>query len=147
MDNDFGVNIGEVFRVIDAADVFVIGFSLFPERLLVDARTDAYEGPLVEVVGPASSVEDRLKNLRELRPRFPPPEKFTFFVWPKRIATMDRLGVWDRIRRRCDAFRQREMLEQCEKAFRQLEQLERGAMVSAVKGEGYQVIWASEKKS
>ena len=68
MTEEFGVDLDEVFKVIDAADVLVVRFHLIDKRLLVDFRRNANTGPLVKVVPRAESVEDRFRSIKRLRP-------------------------------------------------------------------------------
>jgi len=49
MNDDYGVDIDEVFKVIDAADVLVVRFHIIQKRLLVDYRTKAGVGPMIAV--------------------------------------------------------------------------------------------------
>jgi hypothetical protein len=49
-DNGVLVDFEEIGAVIENAGVFSLGFPHFPERLLVDARSNEEEGPLVQVV-------------------------------------------------------------------------------------------------
>ena len=46
--------VGEVLR---RADVITIGFTAFPERLLVDTRSNESAGPMAAVVEPVASVQ------------------------------------------------------------------------------------------
>jgi hypothetical protein len=62
-----------------------IGFATFPERLLIDTRTNATEGPLVAIVPPVASVQERYLWLGKHRGSFGSPEAFTFFVWPHTV--------------------------------------------------------------
>ena len=87
VDTDYPINLSEIHRLIDTAEVLIIGFTLFPERLLVDARYDAQEGPLIMMVPSVSSIEERREYLRGLRPRFALPERIMFFIWPKPVAS------------------------------------------------------------
>ena len=80
---DYGLDLDEVSRVIDAADVLVVRFAILDKRLLIDARTNETDGPLIAVVPRAQSVEDRFKSLKKLRPLFPLPEKIMSFMWPR----------------------------------------------------------------
>ncbi len=57
--DDYGLDLDEVARVIDAADVLVIRFAILDKRLLIDTRTSEGEGPIIAVVSKATSVEER----------------------------------------------------------------------------------------
>ena len=61
MSEEFGVDLDEVFKVIDSADVLVVRFHLIQKRLLVDFRTKPGIGPFLAIVPSAESVEDRFQ--------------------------------------------------------------------------------------
>lgn len=140
MDTEFPVNVSHVTRVVDEAEVFVIGFMLFPERLLVDARATPDEGPLVRVVTGVASVDERYESLRQMRPGFPLPDKLIFFVWPRSVTALERLSIWSRIMDRLEVLGAGAR-EECEKAFQDLQSLEHGQVVAAIKRDGYRSIW------
>jgi hypothetical protein len=84
-ENGLLVDLAEVEKVVDLCDVFTVVFGLFAERLLVDTRCEGEEGPLVALVEPVASVEERFFWLGQRRPAFGPPERFMFFLcsWKK----------------------------------------------------------------
>ncbi len=84
-ENGVMIDLDEVRNVVDSCDVFTIGFRLFPQRLIVDKRTSDGEGPMVEVIEPVGTVEERFFWLGKRRPAFGPPERFMFFLWPHSI--------------------------------------------------------------
>lgn len=140
--DDFGLDIGEVTRVIDAADVLVVRFAILDQRLLIDARTSETEGPMICLVSRAGSAEERFKSLKKLRPRFPLPDRIMSFMWPRRIDTIKAAGLWDRIERRLVSLGGEEMARRCEQAFQQLAEREKAEVLLAIRGgEGYQSLW------
>lgn len=139
-DAEFPVNVSQVSRVVDEADVFVIAFPLFGERLLVDARATPDEGALVKVVPGVSSVQERYDALRDMRPNFPLPEKFTFFVWPRSVSALNRMSIWERIKSRVEASGT-EARDACQEAFEELQRLEHMQVVAALKGEGFRSLY------
>ncbi len=140
--DDYGLDIGEVTRVIDAADVLVVRFAIVDKRLLVDSRTNETEGPLIALVPKAGSVEERFKSLKKLRPRFPLPEKIMSFMWPRHIDTLRNSGVWDKIARRMVSLGGEGMTPRCEEVFQQLAMEEKTEVLQAIRGgEGYQSLW------
>lgn len=141
VDSDFPIDLPGITKIIEASDVFVVGFTLFPERLLVDARYDAEDGPLVRVVPAVASVEERYRHLREMRPRFRLPERFMFFVWPKPISSFERLSLWERIRQRALASGHVGVMQNCDEALAILKDKERQAIIGAIKGDGFQDLW------
>lgn len=140
MDTEFPVNISQVMRVVDEAEVFVVGFLLFGERLLVDTRSTSEEGPVVKVVPGVSSIEERYEALREMRPNLPLPEKFVFLVWPRSVSALDRLSIWGRILDRLVA--SGAQARECyQEAFEELRRLELSRVMAALRGEGFRSIW------
>jgi len=140
--DDYGLDIDEVTRVIDAAEVLVVRFAILDKRLLIDARTSETDGPLIAVVPRAQSVEDRFKSLKKLRPLFPLPEKIMSFMWPRHVETMKNAGVWEKIESRLVSLGGEPMVEKCQSAYRELAHQERLEVLSAIRGgEGYQSLW------
>ena len=95
MDSGFPVDVEEVKKDIETAECVVLYFPMLEKTLVLDTRFDAAEGPLIRVMPRAYSAEERFKALKRLRPRFPTPEPFTLVPWPKYVASLKRLGVWD----------------------------------------------------
>ena len=66
-ENGVLIDLEEVGKVVDTSDVFTIGFRMFPQRVIIDAREVGEVGPMVRVVEPVDSVEERFHWLgREL---------------------------------------------------------------------------------
>jgi hypothetical protein len=143
-ENGVLIDVGQVRQVVENADVFVIGFSNFPERLLVDARTDAKTGPLVQVVEPLGSIEERLFWLGKERGNFGMPQSFTFFAWPHSISYLQECGIWQRARDRVNADGDAAAAQACDAALERLDGLDRAVLVAAVKGERYVTLWPPE---
>lgn len=141
MDSFVKQNLEEVVHAIAGGDVLVVGFPFFPERLLVDTRRRSADPPVIRVVGPVARLEERLDQLRKLRPRFGEPRRFVFFVWPKRLETLQQLGVWEHIVKRMVDPDHPAAAGECAQALRELTELERVALGRAVTGEGYQTLW------
>ena len=71
-----GFELDDKIRAIRESDVLVVGFQCLAERLLIDSRRNDQVGPYVRVVQPVRSPQERLRQLRELRPGFNDPESF-----------------------------------------------------------------------
>ncbi|HLF79215.1 MAG TPA: hypothetical protein VJB57_17175 [Dehalococcoidia bacterium] len=140
-ENGVLVDFEEISKLVEEADVFVVGFSNFPERLLVDSRTNHKEIPLVQVVEPSTGARARLAWLMRRRPSLGQPEQFSFFAWPHSPGFMRETGVWDRIKRRVNAAQEPEVGVQCEMALRQLENLDMEAAMAILKGERCITLW------
>ena len=147
MDFDFHIDLSEVKENIDSAEVLAIYFPLLRKTLLIDARSNEIDGPLVKVVPMASSPEERFQSLNRLRPRFPRPESITIIPWPKYVASLARLGIWDHIVRRFADLGDPELVRKCEACLRELLTLEQEEVRHAISGENYEVLWSRPRKS
>ena len=142
VENDFGLDLQEIMHVIDTAEVLVLRFAIIDKRLLVDTRHDSQDGPLIRMVPRAGSVEERFRHLKELRPRFPLPERIMSFMWPRHIALLEKSGVWQRIVDRLVGEGHPEMAECCREAFDELTRQERVEVMAAIRGgRSYQSLW------
>jgi hypothetical protein len=140
--DDYGIDLNEVGRVIDSADVLVVRFAIVDKRLLIDARTTETEGPAIAVVDKAGSVEERFKSLKKMRPRFPLPERIMSFMWPRHIDTFRASGLGERIQSRLVSLGGDAMVERCNEAFDELARQERTETFMAIRGgETYQTLW------
>lgn len=141
MDSFLQANLGPLLEAVDIADVLVIGFSTFAERLLVDPRTTSMLGPYVRVVQPVSNVEERVRELRALRPGLPDPERFVFFVWPRSVGALVELGVWERVLGRLRSAEHPAGERDAQRALRELVELEHAEIVAAIQGTRYRTLW------
>jgi len=141
MDNDYVLNLDDIMRTIDTADVVRIRFLLLDKRLLIDNRHNEFDVPLIKVVNRAGSSEESFRNLRRLRPRFHLPDKMTAIWWPKYVNTLYSTGVWAAITRRVADTGFTESVRQCDEVLRELLTLERQEIRNAISGEGFQTIW------
>jgi hypothetical protein len=147
MDNDYVLNMDEIIKTIQTADVVRIRFLLLDRRLLIDNRFNEFEGPMVRVVQRAGSYEESFRNLKRMRPRFPLPEKMTAIWWPKYVNTLYTSGVWQAVVRRIADTGFSESLRQCDEVLRDLLALERQEIRNAISGEGFQTIWPRQTSS
>jgi hypothetical protein len=146
MSEEFGVDIEEVFKVIDAADVLVVRFHLIQKRLLVDFRTKQGVGPFAAVVPRAESVEDRFRSIRRLRPEFGFPEKVMSFAWPRTVQVMVAAGVWQRLAERMQSLGGAEGESACARVLNDLLMEERKEVTGAILGaEHYQTLWERQR--
>jgi len=136
------MDLDEVKEVIDTAEVLVIRFAILEKRLLMDARYNETEAPLLQLVPKASSVEERFRGLKQLRPHFALPEKIMSFTWPRHVETFRAAGLWQRIIDRLAASGYPGLDEQAEAIFRELVQEEKTEVLTAIRGgESYQSLW------
>jgi len=141
MDNDYAINLDEIMRTIDQAEVLRIRFLLLDKRLLIDNRFNEFEGPLIKIVPRAGSSEESFRNLKRLRPRFALPDRMTAIWWPKYINTLRTTGVWNCIVQRIAESGYQDSVDQCEAVLQELLELERQEVKNAIAGKGYQTIW------
>lgn len=142
MDADYGVDLDEIRRVVDEAEVFIVRFDHFDRRLLVDARSADGDPPLIRIVSRVSSAAERYRNLQELRPNMPLPEQITVFSWPRQPRTMRDAGIWERIESRLVSLGGPDLERECEVAFNELVAAERAEIASAILGgEGFETLW------
>jgi hypothetical protein len=139
-ENGVLVDFEEMTKLIETADVFTVGFASFPERLIVDARSNDIETPMVQVVEPARSARDRLYWLARRRPSLGAPESFSFVAWPHSAGFMVQSGMWDRLRRRVDSG-DPQVEVQCELALKQLLNLDREATLAVLRGDNCLTLW------
>jgi hypothetical protein len=140
--DDFGLDIEEVTKVIEGADVLVVRFAIVDKRLLIDTRTNEQEGPFIAVVPKAGSIEERFKALKRLRPRFALPEKIMSFMWPRHMETFRNSGLWSRIEQRLVTLGGDNLTQRCNEVFDELIGEEKLEVLAAIRGsEGYQSLW------
>jgi len=143
MDTDNPIDLRAVFEVIDSAEVITFRFVTIPHRLLFDTRHNEMEGPLLALVPRAASLQERVKAIRQLRPRFPVPEKISAVWWPKYVRSLEQYGAWDRILRRIGACGYPQIADRALDVFRRMEMKERAELYNAITGAGYYSLWES----
>ena len=146
-ENGVLVDFEEISKLVDAADVFTVGFANFPERLIVDSRFNEHETPMVQVVDPARGVRERLHWLSRRRPSLGTPKAFSFFMWPHSPSFLVQSGMWERIRRRVGADLEPEVSVQCDLAVKQLLNLDRDVTFSVLKGENCLTLWPRDPQA
>ena len=140
-DNGVLVDFEEMVKAIATADVFLLGFGHFNEGLLVDARSNEREAPLIQVVEPTGSAADHLSWLYRTRPSLGRPQSLTFRPWPHSPSFLVQSGVWGHIRDRVGAETDAEVRALCDLAMRQLQNLQVSATQALLKGELSHDLW------
>lgn len=145
MSDDFGIDLDEVNRVIERAEVLIVRMETVGSRVLVDFRTAPGEPPYIGRVPRVNSVEERVRAVKELRPAFPYPEKLMSFAWPRRVGVIGETGLWERLRQRLEAIGGEAAGEDAMRVHRELLAEERREIVAAVRGEdSMRTIWQRE---
>ncbi len=143
-ENGLQVDLEALRERLENADLIVIGFQAFAERLLLDARSSPTEGPLVAVVAPVSSVQERYAWLGKHRSSFGLPEDFTFAMWPHSISLIRDQDVLGPMGARMAAVSNEADLAMS-RALARLEVLERRAVREAVLGgPAWESLWPDE---
>lgn len=146
MTDDFGVDLDEVFKVIDQADVLVVRFQIVQKRLLVDFRTKLGAGPYAAVVVRAESVEDRFRSIKRMRPEFGFPEKVMSFSWPRTVSVLLASGVWQHLVDRMAHLGGLEATDICGQVIEELQREERAEIAGAIRGaDHYQTLWERQR--
>jgi hypothetical protein len=146
-ENGVTIDIDRVRQVVRDADVFAVAFRLFPERLLIDTRFDASdrEGPcstpMVAIVDPVETLQERFFWLGQHRPGLGMPQDFQFFYWPHGIAFLEESGLWRAVRRRIIASDAEGAGATCDAALADLLVRERAANIQAIRGERHHSVW------
>ncbi len=140
-ENGLRVDMEAVREVLERADVLAVAFTTFPDRLLVDVRDSGEEGPLVAIVDPVSTVEERFLWLGQHRGRFGAPEAFSFFMWPQTVRGMVERDLMAPMRSRLLAINPPAAAE-LDTVLGHLVQLEARAIRAACAGEEpWQTVW------
>ena len=141
MDNEFELDHDEIIRTVGKAEVVTFRFVVVAERLLLDTRFSEIDPPLVKLVPRATSVEDRFRALKQLRPRFKLPKKISAIWWPRSIENLVSSGVWDAIKNRVEGAGFPEAAAECDQVLQELRASERKELHNALTGVGYQTLW------
>ena len=145
MDGDFRLDLSEVTRNIETAQIICLYFPLLRKTLLADTRFDVEDGPLVKIVPMVDSVEERFRTLRRLRPRFPKPDSLTVIPWPKYVDSLVRLGIWDKLIARVIATGDKTAVRRCQETLDELRRLEMEEFSHVIRGESYHTVWQRKR--
>jgi hypothetical protein len=146
VDNEYYLDRDAILRTVRDSEVVAFRFVTVPMRLLVDFRCTDADPPMMKLVQPAASAEERFKSLKQLRPRFKLPKKISAIWWPRYIRTLRETGVWDAIVHRIAGSGFPEMTDSCEALFEELARMERLEIVNAINGEGYRTLWPAQRR-
>ncbi len=129
-------------RVFDEAEVVVVRFHVISQRLLIDARSAPGDPPMVRLVPPVTSAEERYRYLQRERPGLPLPEHITVVGWPRYVQVLKDTGLWERIEQRLVREGGPDLAQQCGDVFGEVRAAERVEVAAAIRGgEGYESLW------
>lgn len=146
-ENGLLVDLKQIGNIVADADVLAVAFRLFPERLLIDTRSDGDDPvgpcalPMVAIVDPMPSVHERFFWLGQHRPSLGMPQNFKFFFWPHSIGYLVDSGVWDLVRERVAGFDGSDAT--LDAAIAELGKRERAAHLDAIRGEQHHTLWSA----
>ena len=141
MDQEFRLDLAEVRQSVLRAEVVTVHFVYFRETLLLDTRRSLSDPPLARIRPAVATVEERLKDIRNLRPRFGRPESITYVPWPKYVASLRESGLWDVFVDRMVTAGGAGAEEELNRLFRRLRRDEWNEYRSAIAGKGYRAVW------
>ena len=98
MDEDLSFNLDEVLKSIDKAEVISLFFPKFRKSMIIDTRSNDTDGPMVRIMPMVASPQERMRNIRRLRPSFPRLRDLTLLAWPRYVESLISLGVWEETR-------------------------------------------------
>lgn len=143
MNSDFMPDTSGMLNSIDNADVISIFFPSFQKALVVDPRRNENQGAMVSIMPMAASPQERLRIIRRLRPGFPRVRNLAAIPWVRYVDSLVSLGLWERLIARLESLDDGEAIEQCEKAFQELLDMERAEHINAITGKNYRTIWSA----
>jgi len=141
MDQEFRIDLAEVRSSVMRAEVITVHFPYFRETLLLDTRRSSSEPPLVRIRPSVASVDERINDIRNLRPRFGRPESITYIPWPKFVASLKESGVWEIILDRMVMAGGQPMEVELERLYRRLRKDEWNEYRKAIAGKDYKTVW------
>ena len=142
MDGDFRINIEDMARQLDSAEVISIYLPFLRRTILIDARFTDKVPPMVRLVAMAVSVEERTRVLRRLRPEFPKPKAIAVLPWPRYIESLIYLGLWPKILQRFAESGHKETVRAWSRVIDRVQRLEADELAAVIKGENYHTMWS-----
>jgi hypothetical protein len=119
-----------------------VRFHVIPERLLLDMRSAPGDPPMIRLVPPVSSAEERYRYLQSERPKMSLPDQITVVGWPRYVQVMQDTGLWKHIEERMVREGGEALQQECDDAFRRIRAAERAEVAAAIRGgEGYEALW------
>ena len=89
MDGDFRIDVEEVIRKVEQAEVISMYFPMLRKTILIDTRFSDENFPLVKIMPMATSLDERHRLLNKMRPYFPRPKAITVILWPKYVDSLE----------------------------------------------------------
>lgn len=142
MDGDFRMDLDDLVRHLDSAEVISIALPLLRKTILIDTRFTEEDAPLVKLVPMATSLEERARALRKLRPQFPKPDSMAVVPWPKYVESLIHLGIWQKVLERFVESGHKEAVQACGRVLEEVRRLEKEELFDVITGDNYHTLWA-----
>ena len=142
MDGDFRIDLDDLLKNVNTAEVITFYFPVLRKTILIDTRFTIDDPPMVRIVQMAGSLDERQRSLRKLRPQFSRPESITVVPWPKYVDSLVDLGVWSKVLERIAYSGHKEAVQQCDEVLREIRRLEKNELAAVISGENYHTVWA-----
>ena len=140
-DSDFRINLEDALKNITASEVISVYFPMLRKSLLIDIRVSFEETPMIGIAPMVSSIEERSRSLKKLRPSLEIPKSITVLPWPKYIRSLVDLGVWDTILNKLVESGDKELLKRSKLVLEELYVLELRELATVIRGDNYHTIW------
>ena len=144
MDGEFVLDVQDVIENIASAEVMSLFFPTFRKALVVDARANEEEGPMIRIMPMAASPQERLRSIRRLRPGFARLRDLTVIPWPRYVDSLVSLGIWEAIVGRV-AGSSEKAAAKCEVILKELKRLEKAELAAVVLGTNYHTVWSARE--
>src|SRR5436305_203654 len=89
MDNAYNISSSKIIRALAEAEVMSIYFPRVGKALIVDARHDAENGPVIVLDDMVGSAQERLRSVQRLRPGFKDLGQLTLAPWIGSIGAFE----------------------------------------------------------
>jgi hypothetical protein len=142
LDDEYRIDIDELVRQVESAEVLCIYFPMLRRTLILDSRSGDLDAPMVVLAPMVANAEERLKALHEMRPRLGQPEALVMAPWPRRIESLESAGVLEKIVRHFKGIGAPEAASRAVQAYSTLLAAERDEVRAAIVGENYQTYWS-----
>ena len=140
--HDLGFDLDVILNAIDTAEVMIVRFPFIAKRLLIDARGDGGDPPVIALVPQASGIEERFRSVKQARQNLPVPDRIISFQWPRHAGLLEPAGVWQRVVARLIATGHPDVKRRCDEVWHALLAEERREVMVAIRGgDRYETVW------
>ena len=145
-DNGVVIDIDSIDDAVRDADVIVVGFEFWPERLLIDLRPDPRHDtpPLIEIVDPLAGVQERTIWLNARRPGIAAAGAVSLLHLAPQRGLPRRSPLPGGVTRRIQGDQGIDVSETVADVLDELARIEQQETLAALRGgEGYETVWSA----